>query len=320
MRKFLINTTKFLLFTSVFYIALLCVWEQAFPSWLKPNINYKVGANGHLYTRLSEIKKYSNIDILFLGSSHAYRGFDTRIFSKNGLKSFNLGSSSQTPIQTKILIDRYLDQLNPKLVIYEVYPDIFSLDGVESSLDLIANGKNDFHTIKMALEINSIRTYNTLIYGFIRELLGLNKSYIEPTHKDNDTYIPGGFVEKKLGFYSPQKLDKKEIKINPKQLKYFNEIIDKIKSKNIEVILVYAPIPKINYKRYTNTKYFDEIMRKYSTYYNFNEIVSLNDSLHFFDSHHLNLNGVEIFNNKLIELLKDSGVLKRVKKQQQSKN
>ena len=44
-------------------------------------------------------------------------------------------------------------------------------------------------------------------------------------------------------------------------------------------------------------------MSTYSKFYNFNEIIDLNDSLHFFDSHHLNQNGVKIFNNKLIELL-----------------
>ena len=76
-----------------------------------------------------------------------------------------------------------------------------------------------------------------------------------------------------------------------------------IKNKNIELIFVYAPIPKVNYQRYSNNHYFDSVMSTYSKFYNFNEIIDLNDSLHFFDSHHLNQNGVKIFNNKLIELL-----------------
>ena len=46
-------------------------------------------------------------------------------------------------------------------------------------------------------------------------------------------------------------------------------------------------------------------MTKYSTYYNFNKIVTLNDSLHFYDSHHLNQNGVEIFNKRLIKILNE---------------
>ena len=90
---------------------------------------------GHMYSRISEIKNQEDVDILFLGSSHAYRGFDTRIFLENGYKSFNLGSSAQTPTQTKVLVERYLGSLNPELVIYEVYPKTFTMDGVESSLD-----------------------------------------------------------------------------------------------------------------------------------------------------------------------------------------
>jgi hypothetical protein len=46
-----------------------------------------------------------------------------------------------------------------------------------------------------------------------------------------------------------------------------------------------------------------ERIKKLGTLYDFNEILTLNDTLHFFDSHHLNQNGVEIFNNELIRIL-----------------
>lgn len=257
-----------------------------------------------MYSRLSEVKDYGKTDILFLGSSHAYRGFDTRIFSANGYKSFNLGSSSQTPTQTKVLLKRYLESLSPELIIYEVYPDTFILDGVESSLDIIANDINDSHSLKMALKINNVKTYNTLIYGFIHDLLGLNKSYFEPIIKGNDKYVSGGYVEKKISFYQPNELEKKEISIRDYQLESFSEIVQMVKNKNIKLILVYAPISSINYTSYINNHYFDNIMKGYSEYYNFNEILALNDSLHFYDSHHLNQNGVNVFNKKLIKLLK----------------
>ena len=144
MKNFISNTVLFLLFLSIFYSTFLIIWVHYAPSRFKPNIIYNMGSYGFMYSRLSEIKNYENTNILFLGSSHAYRGFDTRIFLDKGLKSFNLGSSSQTPLQTKVLLKRYLERLNPKLVIYEVYPETFTIDGVESSLDIIANDKNDF--------------------------------------------------------------------------------------------------------------------------------------------------------------------------------
>jgi hypothetical protein len=122
MKKFLKSITIFSLSTIGIYILLIIVWGEIAPDILKKNMNYRIGSKGHMYSRIQELRETKNIDILFLGSSHSYRGFDTRIFSGNGYKSFNLGSSSQTHIQSNILLKRYIDQLIPKLVIYEVNP------------------------------------------------------------------------------------------------------------------------------------------------------------------------------------------------------
>jgi hypothetical protein len=303
MKKFISSSLFFLLFTSLFYLIFIFAWGGYLPSIFKPNINYRIGSGGHMFSRLSEVENHKDVDILFLGASHDIRGFDTRIFLDNGYKSFNLGSSAQTPVQTKVLLKRYLESLNPELVIYEVYPFTFAIDGVESSLDIIANDANDSHSLKMALQINNIKTYNTLVYGVIRDLLGLNKSFSENIIKGNDKYISGGYVEKEIGFYQPKEFKKKEILLRDYQIESFSEIVKMVKNNNIELILVYAPIPMVNYNSYSNNHYFDSIMKSYSEYYNFNKMSTLNDSLHFYDSDHLNQNGVKIFNKKLIELL-----------------
>lgn len=304
MKKFVLNTFLFLLFAFVFYIAALFLWDSMAPPILKNNLKYPIGSYGHMNSRLNEAKTISDIDILFLGSSHAYRGFDTRIFSKNGFKTFNLGSSSQTPIQTKVLIERYLKKLNPKIVFYEVFPTTFSIDGVESSLDIIANDKNDFYSMLMAIRTKNIKTYNAFLYGFTSDMFNLKQSYREPIHKDNDTYIQGGFVEKDIGFYKPKPFQKKEIEINSNQLKCFSEIVKELNSRRVEPVLIFAPIPKVNYDSYTNMAYFDSLMSSYSDYYNFNETMQLEDTLHFYDSHHLNQKGVVLFNKQLIDILK----------------
>ena len=311
MRKYIVDTTKFLLFAAIFYFILLNIWGRFAPSIFKPNVNYRIGSYGHMYSRIKNIENYGEVDILFLGSSHAYRGFDTRIFAENGYKTFNLGSSAQTPPQTKILLNRYLDKLNPKLIIYEVYPLTFTIDGVESSHDIIANDKNDLQTVKMAFEINNIKTYNTLICGLTSDFLGLHKSFTEPIIRYEDKYVSGGYVEREMDFYQPTEIEKSEIVFRDDQMEYFSEIVDMIKNKNIDLVLVYAPITKVNYDSYTNSNYFDSLMQNYTSYYNFNQLISLNDSLHFYDFDHLNQNGVEIFNKNLIELLIKDGKIKR---------
>ena len=304
MKSFILNLLKFLSFSFVFYIVATFIYGSFAPSVLNPNLKYKMGSYGHLYSRINEIEEYNNLDLLFLGSSHAYRGFDTRIFKKNGYKSFNLGSSSQTPLQTKVLLKRYLDILKPDKVIYEVYPNTFEVDGVESSIDLISNDDNDIHSLKMAVNVNNIITYNTFIYCSLRDVFKLDDSFEESKSHGRDTYISGGYVEKDMDFYNPVEFKKKKIEINEQQFETFKEIIQLLKENGIETILVFAPITESNYSRYTNISEFDSIMSSYSKYYNFNEMMSLGDSLHFYDSHHLNQKGVEKFNKELIEFLK----------------
>ena len=42
-------------------------------------------------------------------------------------------------------------------------------------------------------------------------------------------------------------------------------------------------------------------MQEYSTYYNYNKLLNLNDTLDFYDDDHLNQSGVTVFNQALIK-------------------
>lgn len=303
MKKFLKTAVVFGLVCAICYPLFLFVWGVSMPEFLKLNLNYRIASYGHMFSRIEEVKTTRDVDILFLGSSHAYRGIDTRIFTTNGFKVFNLGSSSQTPIQTKILVERYLEQLNPKLVLLEVYPSIFTNDGVESSLDIIANDKNDIRSLKMAWQIHHIKTYNALLYGSMRDAMHLNDNITEPIHHGSDTYISGGFVEKEMAFYTPQK--RSAYGFNPRayQLKAFESLLAFFDKKDIDVLLVFAPITSGLYESFEAKEEFDSLMHSYGNYINFNKHIQLNDSLHFYDPHHLNQNGVELFNKKLLEFI-----------------
>jgi hypothetical protein len=301
MKKFLSSVFKFSLFAAIGYTVLLVIWGNLMPQVLKPNLNYKRGGAGHLLSRLNEVKDKKNLDILFLGSSHAYRGFDTRLFENDSTKVFNLGSSSQTPKQTEVLLERYLDALTPKLVIYEVYPETFAMDGVESANDLISNDQNDLFSLKMALEINHIKVYNTLIYSALDQMIQEN-NHEDITH-GRDIYIPGGFVQTELRYFHPTSSILKTSAFKDDQFEKFEEILAKLRSSNCDVVLVFAPVTTNEYEALGDMTLFNRRMRDLGDYYNFNEIMTLNDSLHFYDTHHLNQRGVSLFNQRLIELL-----------------
>ena len=304
MKKFIKKIVLFALFSLLFFLIVLFIWGSYLPDAFKPNMNYRIGSYGHTFSRLKEVEQVKEVNVLFVGSSHAYRGFDTRIFENQGIRSFNLGSGSQTPLQTKLLLDRYLDQLNPQILVYEVYPATFDLDGVESSLDIIANIELHSDAIKMAFKINHLKVYQTLLYGMMRELFNLNDGFYESIQKDHDTYIKGGFVEKELQYYQPNEQYQETWNFRSDQLEEFDEILKMMEQRNIKVILVYAPITSGLYKSYTNHQEFDSLMSERAEYYNFNGVLQLQDTLHFYDSHHLNQKGVEIFNQKLIQIIK----------------
>ena len=301
MRKFLIHIALFVLLSAMAYVVMVFLSGQFLPERLRPNLRYRIGYTGHLWSRLDEVKQKSDMDLVFFGSSHAYRGFDTRFYDQIGLKSHNLGSSFQSPMQTMVLLQRYLDQLNPKTVVYEVYPEVFSSDGVESSLEMLANDENDWHSLKMAIQTRNIKPLNFWIYGKGRDLFHLNDSLFEPPVKQLDTYISGGFVERIVHYNQDTIFDQKTIEVTDQQWGIFEEIMHELQSRNIRVVLVYAPIPPSNYQSYTNNLYFDSLMSSKAEYINFNEVLQTHDTLHYYDAHHMNQLGVEVFNKALIE-------------------
>lgn len=310
MKKFVTDVALFSLFAGAFYVLGVVAWGFAAPPLFRPNIQYNLGSKGHVHTRLSEAKTYGGVDILFLGSSHTYRGFDTRIFAEHGYRAFNLGSSAQPPSVTRVLLDRYLDSLNPRLVVYEVFPETFLSDGVESLLDVMANDGNDWSTVRLALRANNVKVYNTLLYSLARELTGRDASFSEPTVRGDDTYVAGGFVEKEVRYNNDELvLREKEIDLHSRQFAAFGEILAMLRARDITPVFVFAPLTSQWYGSYTNIEAFDSTMRTHGTYYNANELVSLHDSLHFYDSHHLNQRGVRLFNDALVSAMKTDGIL-----------
>lgn len=308
MKRFL---TKFFSISFVFlvtYVFVLFIYEKAAPEQLKKNLLYNRHGGGHLYTRFKEAETVKDVDILVIGSSHAYRGFDPRIFKKENIDLFVLGSSAQSPIQTEYLIDKYIDQFNPKIVLYEVYYITLELDGAESAIDVFSNApKLDRNLLNMALKINNVKAYNTLAYTYVAETLG-NRDTTEPVKKELDTYVKGGYIERKMikNEYRGEKFIPHDIDVNEKQLKAFKNICKKLNERNIKIVLVQAPIPVEHYQSISNRKTLDSLFHsiKDVNYYNYNEMGDKFKNEHFFDITHLNQSGVEKFDQLLLQTLK----------------
>lgn len=315
MKQFLIKCTLGIVLSFFTYLILLLAWGAFLPNYLKKNLKYKLGLTGFMNTRLNEAERAENKSIIFLGSSHTYRGFDTRIFESNGFTCFNLGSSNQTPMQTNLLIKKFIGNLNPKLVIYEVFPENFEMDGIESGVDIISNAKDNLLSFNCATELNHIIGYNTFSYAVLRRELLNDKDYKEPLIIGTDKYIKGGFVQtnlKKNSDETPLKTNSRKWIIRNIQWNNFCETLEILKLNNIKFILIQAPITKKYYNSFSNNEEINQKFNEMGEYINFNTLndFKLSDTFDFYDSHHLTQEGVIKFNNYLIKNLKENFIIK----------
>lgn len=304
MRLFIKNLLLFFLLFLFLFPLYSYIWEFKI-SKIFPSVSigrYIDDSSDYMKLRTQEVQKTQNVDILFLGSSHTYRGFDPRIFKTYGMDSFNLGSSSQSPLQTEVLLKRYYRDLNPKMVIFEIYPGVFEGDGVEASLVLLSSDKIDFPAFWMTLITNNRIAYSSLLKAFFNNNLAQTKTILSPTKYRTHNYVSGGYVERdQLYFYKPEPIDRSTWTYNKSQWKAFERCLKIIKSNDAQVVLVYAPITKALYDSKTNNEEFLERMRVYGyPVYDFNTKINLDDTLHFYDSHHLNQDGVKLFNRAIL--------------------
>ncbi|MCR5445247.1 MAG: hypothetical protein K6E96_06160 [Bacteroidales bacterium] len=294
MKRFLLHIILFIPIALLGTALLLCLLGG---TGLLANVVYHLGHDDHSFTRFHEADTVGQVDVLFLGSSHAYRTFDTRIYAERGFKSFNLGSSNQSYIQTEMLLHRYLDGLNPRLVVIEVHPDVVANDGVESSLYLLSNLPPSWCNVPMVLREHNAKVFCTAIYAAFHNTFSAEyRHFEEPVESNGNTYDKGGYVERIVEYYSPHAFPPTTIAPRHSQLTALQRCTHMLRKRKIPYILVEVPDTRSLQSSYTNHADFHNIISNYGKFY-FNQLSSLSDSLHYYDEGHLNQLGVDLYNN-----------------------
>lgn len=308
MKIFIKKVILFHLATFIGYLCFMALLALTLPHEYANHfkINYK-NTVGHSFTRFNEVKEVENIDILFIGPSTTYMGFDPRIFEKHCITSFNLGSSAQTPIQTYVLLKRYLKQLNPKLVVYNPSPGFFQHKGVESATDLISNDIIDVHTLAMILNYSDLTIWNTFFYTSIRRFLNIDETYKQERYERFDTYIERGYVSRSVDVIldnnnnNPAAIYTQAWTPLPIQKEYFKKSIELLNKHNTDFIIVETPkrsISALN-KEEINPE-IDSYLEAFGNYINYNKLLEM-EANHFTDNVHLNQNGVNLFNSIILK-------------------
>lgn len=291
----------FSLFATAMYVAAILMLGITGVSALNLNFRF-LDSPSRTLLRVQDMQQLDSLDILFLGSSRSFMGFDTRTFNAHGYSAFNFGTAAQTPVQTAMLLDRYLDGISPRMVIYEVYLEGFENDGVESAIDLLGSDHVDIHAWQMVNTVKKPMTYNAFLFAYMKGWLGQPLEFTD----NPGGYIPmSGYIDRDVTFNGT--MDKtfpsRDVDVLDYQWQAFLSIVEELRERKIPLLLVQAPVPSARYDAMNNKDSIQNMLRSQGDFLDFNNIIALDDSLHFEDDSHLNQSGVEVFNLKLIELL-----------------
>lgn len=273
-----------------------------------------------------QLPEGDSLDILFLGSSHAYRGVDPQLMEDWwGLQSFNLGSSGQTPLTSLHVLQNAVQHQRPKMVVMELYFYTFM------EADQLNNGGNNWLQLKASpakwtflwqafdlYEISALtllpvlRRKNALPYVLRKYLRG-------DDHLDHaGTYKGRGYVERSerisaQQLQSPDLYDELRLRENwalTKHEEAIKELARFCADQAIELRFISSPMPAITVQKIKDQDRVDWYLQQLATevgvnYRNdtHNSNLGLVDSLHFFDNNHLNAEGVQIWNRQLKDFL-----------------
>ncbi|MGH1362029.1 MAG: hypothetical protein ACRBF0_00640 [Calditrichia bacterium] len=276
------------------------------------------GGFGYTLQRFRDVEKYREVDILFLGSSHAYRTYDTRVYEEAGYSAFNMGTTGQTPLNSYYLMKRYWQQLQPRVVVLDLVYRVIDRDGLECFYDLSSNMSYSKEFLQMALEIHSPYAINASLGMWSSSLIGDDAPEARQKLLRNEFYIPGGYVEFETwnnDSVGTGPIKTSHIEPNPQQLRFIRKIIYFARRNGAKVVLVTKPEPRENLVICAN---YDELSATFANiaakageqFWDFNRIMEpLDWHKHFHDREYLNAPGVLIYNSFLLEKLRNEGYL-----------
>jgi ABC transporter, ATP-binding protein len=284
----------------------------------------------------------NSLDILFIGSSHSYCAFNPKVFD-HYLKcnSFNLRTSAQAFSVTYSGVVEILKKQNPKIIVLEVYallrlPEAqfvrLHYDNMPLSINKLNLLKNTSKVSERWQFLNSLY-YHVNWKNFINKYKKYKNRDIEYNYYNRLNYkgfigyreIPyiKGTVQYELyekGYKNNQYPEEKGdyskvyygnfydnyVDVSPLYLNLFEDLLKKLKEKNIKLILVSPPVinePRI-YAVLNNPK-IKRLIKLYNVdVIDFNNGERKYEKIHFLDNGHLSLSGSDIISFEVAKYLK----------------
>lgn len=312
MKRFLSQGLKFLAATGVLYIAAFLALVHGHPfgrSAIYRTNDYYHLKGGNAWAQHHEWAKGGSYDLVVIGSSHAYRGYDPRVFGERGHRLFNLGSSAQTPLSTYAVLEGLVTKDRAPLLIIDVYENAFTHDGIESVSELTRDVADDRTAFNLATAFRDLRGLNMFTLRMLDK--GSPPSFTDPTYVGSGAAIKrdSAKAEVKYAAHGP-------LRINTRQLGRFADCLDLCDTRGIRVVICSHPYPaqadRAQHAAFMAvvdsvlaTRPADTRPRRFDLV----DAPGFNAHDHFFDHTHLNEAGARLFSGLLIDSLEANGML-----------
>lgn len=294
-------TIKILMFFIIFGIVFFRVSDilvrktSMGPPW---NLSIKVRG-------FKKLEKHS-VDILVLGSSHAYCSFvPTVIWEENKINSYVFATQQQSLKISYFYLLEALKTQNPKIVMLETLK--FEIDKkyinegiLRDAIDFLPNSFNKFNLINNSVRPKERITYYFNILKYHNRWKELKLSDFDNSHKKlvdpmrgyvylNEKYINNIDIEEiKL---NKEKFKNSNYDLYEENIEYLDKIIKLSESKGFHLILFHAPTIMVE-------KYYlvQNSVEKYAKsrgieYIDMNTEIKFDNNNDFRDSNHLNIFG-----------------------------
>lgn len=311
MKKIISNVLSFITALVAVYLVIFAALFYIMPSGVpfiyratQGNV-LKGGGTWHKLKNFDGTKKW---DVVVLGSSHAYRGYDPKIFKAHGLEMYNLGTSNQNMMCTYYLAVNHINRNNCKLIVLDVYDRAMSTHQLESMSDIIQNSADEKTAINIAFSTRDIRAINMLTLRYF------NKT-IPVLNTDTAGYY-NGYIETRK-YLNPIKADSirpvVRYSTNPQQLRYLRKLLAYFKEQGIPVVAAEHPLPAI-YTVHEHDEFLADIQPIFDAYKTpFIDHTFDPDFIHklsyFYDPTHLNFRGVPKYNERLLKEFVERGII-----------
>ena len=258
---------------------------------------------GYTYVTFRQFNPKEKYDIILLGSSHAYRGYDPAIFREHGYKMFNLGTNSQTNLVAYFIAKNYIKKENCNTVIIDIYDRVFMTSTLESISDIVQNINSNKTALEICLALKDIRTINMLTMRVFNNFHGVFNA--------DTAGVDHGFIPYNTQLRLNGKQKDLDFETSEGTVEYFAKLIEYLHSEGINIIVAEHPVPLI----YTIPKEqhaemlnkINPILKKYDVpFYDHLYDSTMVDIQYYANENHLSISGIKKYNDILLnELLKD---------------